>query len=290
MTKPMRNQLCKMKSCRAFTPDQCGSGGVSLLLAALACAALWTGCAQAPVPEQKESHAAPAVITQTSRPPQKPAEAAASLIEQAKAAEPRDPAPFEGDGWRSLLGDAATGAWREIPFGGHGELERDSGILLLNMGEPFTGVRYTNKFPTMNYEIALDAMRVMGSDFFCGLTVPVEDSHCTLVLGGWGGSLTGISSINSLDASENETTSFQDFKKLRWYRVRMRITRDRLEAWLDQDKIVDLDTSTRQLSTRAGEIELCKPLGIASWQTAGAFRHIRWRPVDTAQDPPPKRF
>ena len=51
----------------------------------------------------------------------------------------------------------------------------------------------TNEIPKINYEVALDAMRVSGSDFFCGLTVPVNDSFCSLIVGGWGGGLGGVS-------------------------------------------------------------------------------------------------
>ena len=44
-----------------------------------------------------------------------------------------------------------------------------------------------------------------GSDFFAVLLFLTSESHATLILGGWGGSLIGISSIDDFDASENET-------------------------------------------------------------------------------------
>ena len=47
-----------------------------------------------------------------------------------------------------------------------------------------TGVTWTRDFPKSNYEIRLEAMRVEGSDFFCGLTFPYQKAHATLVLGG----------------------------------------------------------------------------------------------------------
>ena len=46
---------------------------------------------------------------------------------------------------------------------------------------------------------------MQGGDFFCGLTFPYGDASCTFVVGGWGGGLVGLSSINGDDASENET-------------------------------------------------------------------------------------
>lgn len=61
--------------------------------------------------------------------------------------------------------------------------------------------------PVMNYELSLEAMRVDGSDFFCGLTFPVGSNFCSFIVGGWGGGVVGLSSLNSEDASQNETTN-----------------------------------------------------------------------------------
>jgi hypothetical protein len=160
--------------------------------------------------------------------------------------------------------------------------------LVLGMGDPFSGVNWTNSVPTTKYEIALDAMRVMGSDFFCGLTFPVDSSFCTLVVGGWGGSLVGLSSLDSLDASENETSRYMSFDQQRWYRIRLRVTEGRIEAWIDKEKVVDIRTHDRRIGLRAGDIELSKPLGIACWQSMAALREIKIRRVSEAADRPKK--
>ncbi len=175
--------------------------------------------------------------------------------------------------------------WRETVFAGRSEVACESGLLVLNMGDPFTGVNWTNDFPKLNYEVALDAMRVMGSDFFCGLTVPVGTNYCSLIVGGWGGSLVGISSLDDMDASENETTKYISFEQGHWYRVRLRVTENRLEAWIDRDKLVNVVTTGRKISLRPGDIELSAPFGIASWTTTAALRNIRWRPVDGPEGP-----
>ena len=122
--------------------------------------------------------------------------------------------------------------------------------------------------------------RAMGSDFFCGLTVPVGDSFCSLIVGGWGGSLLGISSLNGLDASENETTKYMNFESRHWYRIRLRVTEKRIQVWVDADKLVDVDTSDKKISLRPGDIESSKPFGLACWQTSSLFREIKYRRVD----------
>jgi 3-keto-disaccharide hydrolase len=185
-------------------------------------------------------------------------------------------------------GKTLTG-WRETTFAGRGEIECRSGVILMNMGDPFTGLNWTNDFPKMNFEVALDAMRVMGSDFFCGLTVPVGDSFCSLIVGGWGGTLMGISSIDHMDASENETTKYVSFETGRWYRIRLRITENRIEAWIDDKKTADAVTTDRAISLRPGEIELSKPMGVACWQTSAALREIKMRRVSGPADPVKER-
>jgi hypothetical protein len=157
------------------------------------------------------------------------------------------------------------------------------------MGDPFTGISYTNQFPKTDYEIAFDAMRVMGNDFFCGLTLPFETNYFSYIVGGWGGGVVGISSINGMDASENESTRFLSFDTGKWYRIRVRVTKERIEAWLDDKKTIDVVTKEKRISPRPGEIEKSIPFGIASWQTASALREIKWRPIDTPADPPKKQ-
>ena len=142
-----------------------------------------------------------------------------------------------------------------------------------------TGITWTGPIVRMNYEISLEAMRVAGTDFFCGLTFPVDANCCSLILGGWGGAICGLSCLDYYDASENETTQFIEFEKGRWYHVRVRVTSEKIEAWLDEEKIVDIETTRRVIGTRI-EVEPSKPLGIATWQTTGAIRNIQLRKLN----------
>jgi hypothetical protein len=241
-----------------------------ILTAGLALAA---GCASEPAkpaPQATARH-------QETTPPPPAASVEANITLPPGAAQP--PAPFEGDGWQAMFDRPTLAGWRETAFAGHGEVHCQSGVVVLSMGSPFTGINWTNEFPKVNYEVALDAMRVMGSDFFCGLTVPVGTNFCSLIVGGWGGSLVGISSLDGMDASENETTKFTNFESGRWYRIRLRVTEKKIQAWIDKEKLVDVSVADRRISVRPGDIELSEPFGLACWQTAAAFREIKFRPV-----------
>jgi len=108
----------------------------------------------------------------------------------------------------------------------------------------------------------------------------VGDSFCSLILGGWGGSLVGISSLNGMDASENESMKFVQFENGKWNAVRLRVTEKKLQVWIGEDKVVDVVTEGRKISLRPGEIERCAPLGIAAWQTTGMVRGIKVRRLE----------
>jgi hypothetical protein len=119
-------------------------------------------------------------------------------------------------------------------------------------------------------------MRLKGSDFFAGITFPVDESHCSLILGGWGGTVVGLSSINGLDASENQTSQSIPFESDRWYAVRIRVTPSALEAWLDGRPIIEQELKGRKIEVRL-EMEPSRPLGIASFRTMSALRNIQLR-------------
>ncbi len=169
--------------------------------------------------------------------------------------------------------------WTAIQFGGEGTAQWKDEVLHLDLGVEMTGARYEGAVPEVPYELRLEARKLTGSDFFCGLTFPVDgpETCVSLIVGGWGGGTVGISSIDGLDASENETTSYHNFDDDRWYAVRVRVEKDRILAWIDDEKLIDVGTEGRKLGLRSGPIELCSPLGLAAWQTEAEFRGLEWR-------------
>jgi hypothetical protein len=183
----------------------------------------------------------------------------------------------EKDGWRSLFDGKTLAGWKSTNFGGEAEVEVKDGAIIMDMGNDMTGVTFTGKdFPKMNYEFTIEGKRLKGNDFFCTCTFPFGDSHCSLVTGGWGGAVVGISSLDMQDASENETTSIQNFKDDTWYKFRVRVTKERIQAWIDEKNVVDVSTKDRKVTTRV-ECDLSKPFGIATWRTTGAVRNIQVR-------------
>ena len=193
--------------------------------------------------------------------------------------------------WESLFDGKTLQGWKTPQFGGEGKVYVKDGAIVMERGDAMTGITWTGKVPTMDYELQFEAKRVEGVDFFATTTFPVGNTHCSFVVGGWGGPVVGLSSIDYYDASENETTRTKDFKLNQWYRIRIRVTRGKIECWIDDEQMVDLDTHGKKISIRF-ECDLCRPLGISTWCTTGAVRNIRIRRLGTesgaapAADPP----
>jgi hypothetical protein len=173
-----------------------------------------------------------------------------------------------------LFNGVSLDNWEIIDFEGHGNVSIADSSIIIEKGDLISGIRWTKDFPKTNYEINLDAKRVDGRDFFCGMTFPVKESFVTLVLGGWGGAVVGLSSIDGYDAANNQTGNQYRFASGWWYAIRLRVTDKKIEAWVEDEKIVDFTIDNSSLSLRS-EVELSVPFGITTYKTTGALRNIK---------------
>lgn len=191
----------------------------------------------------------------------------------------------EAAGWRPLFDGKSLDRWKATSFGPEGPVRVKNGQIVIEAGDPLTGITWAGgKLPTSHYEVEVEAMRVSGGDFFCALTVPVGKAAITLVVGGWGGSLVGLSNLDDQDASENETRRKLAFTDKRWYRIRLRVEPDRLHAWIDDVQVIGVLTKGRKVSIRP-EVEESRPLGIATYRTTAAVRAIKLRELGARAAP-----
>ena len=183
------------------------------------------------------------------------------------------------ESWKPMFDGASLKGWKETPFSGRGKVSVADGAIVLGNGY-MTGVNWTGgSLPKANYEIRLEAMRAEGHDFFAGITFPVNDSFCSWIVGGWGGSIVGLSSLDDMDASENDTSTSRNFEAGKWYPLRLRVLTGRIQAWIGDEQVIDADISNRNVGLRFGDIELSKPFGIASYSTTSKLRKIEYRPI-----------
>ncbi len=173
--------------------------------------------------------------------------------------------------------------WKVAQMYGSGEVTvLPDGSVECGFGNPMTGIAYTNNPLRMNYELKLQAARVQGSDFFVALTIPIETNHCTIIIGGWGGSLCGVSCYDYMDASENQWSDCVNFENERWYNLRVRVTPGVLQVFLDETLYkarIEFD-SPKRFSLRAGsDIDMTTPLGLATYRTKARWRNFTATPI-----------
>ena len=160
----------------------------------------------------------------------------------------------------------------------------ENGVFRMKMGDPLSGIRYSGPLdlPVTNYEFELEARRIKGTDFFCAVTFPVNavKTCCTFVAGGWGGALAGISSLEGMDAANNDTSTFHKFEVNKWYTFRVQVTPEALKVWMDGESIVDVELADRRVGMRWGDIEYCVPFGLATYVTAGEYRNFKISRLD----------
>ncbi|MEY3458760.1 MAG: hypothetical protein RL215_1917 [Planctomycetota bacterium] len=188
----------------------------------------------------------------------------------------------EKSGWKPLFNGRNLDGWKVTNFGGEGEVLVEGGDIVITQGADLSGIHTEQKLPKVNYEVQFEAQREAGSDFFAGLTFPVGESFCSLIIGGWGGGVCGISSLDGLDASENETTTYQQFEKGKWYRVRLVVRANHIDAWLDDSQIVNVDTTDRKIGVRF-EVERSKPFGFCTYATTARIRKARIRSLEKSE-------
>ncbi|MBN2473631.1 MAG: DUF1080 domain-containing protein [Pirellulales bacterium] len=188
--------------------------------------------------------------------------------------------------WQDLFDGKTLEGWKVPEFGGEGEVHIDDGAIVLEMGSEMTGIVYVGgEVPRENYEFAWEGARLDGIDFFATATFPVGKDECSLVTGGWGGMVVGISSVDFYYADDNVTTTFHEFKDKQWYKFRVRVTTGKIEAWIDGEQVVDLEREGRKIGYHDA-VYLCRPLGISAWVTKGGVRNIRLRKLPPSDSPP----
>jgi hypothetical protein len=191
-------------------------------------------------------------------------------------------------GWTPLFDGASLKGWKQTPFRGSGTVEVKDGAIQIGKGH-LTGITWAGAdFPKSNYEIRFEAVRKEGNDFFAGITFPVKDSFCTWINGGWGGAVVGLSSLDGDDASENDTSTVRDFEKGRWYAFRLSVRDDRIQGWIDNVLVIDADITDRRVDLRPGEIDLCTPLGFATYSTVAGLRNVEYRKLSATTGNGPK--
>jgi hypothetical protein len=184
-------------------------------------------------------------------------------------------------GERSLFDRQSLAGWKVIEendFKNHGTVAVVDGVIQIGKGKPAAGIKVSRTFPRINYEVVFEARRIAGNDFFCGVTFPIQEKYCSFIVGGWGGGVVGLSNIDTMAAVENDTTRYLEVKDNQWYTIRLRVTEQRVIAWIDGEEFVNIEVADHKFDIW-WEQEPVRPFGIASWNTSAEVRNIRLLPA-----------
>ena len=179
--------------------------------------------------------------------------------------------------WTTLFDGKSLADWRAGVYGDSAELDVTADGVVIPQGVPLSGFTYQLDPPRGSYRLEVQATRVYGADFFLGITFPVREEHVTLVLGGWGGGLCGLSCIDGEDASSNSTRTHRDFPNGKRQTVVVEVTSDRIRAFTNGELLVDTSIAGKRLALRP-EVTPSMPLGIASFATRTVVHSVRIQP------------
>jgi hypothetical protein len=186
----------------------------------------------------------------------------------AMSQQPKTTALFDG---KTLDG------WKKAGFANEGDVHVEDGSIVMPAGRPMSGVTSTRTdLPTTDYELTFEARRLDGNDFFAACTFPVGKSFITLINGGWGGTITGLSSLDGADASENQSGKYVKYEDKTWYRFRVRVTDKAIRCSVNDEEVVAVDIEDREVGTRI-ETRRNQPLGFSTYRSTGEVRKVEVR-------------
>ncbi|MDG1048934.1 MAG: hypothetical protein P8R46_01880 [Planctomycetota bacterium] len=187
--------------------------------------------------------------------------------------------PPQGSEWEVLFDGGDLSQWKAGIFGEDPEFELVEDGVVIPQGVPLAGLTYQGTAPSPPFEAEFEVTKEYGADFFFAVTFPVRGEHLTLVLGGWGGVVCGLSCIDGEDASGNATRTIKNFPDGSRYRVRLAVTDERVRVDLDGERLLDADLRGRKLELRP-EVDPSVPFGVASFATQTILHRVRARQLE----------
>ena len=186
--------------------------------------------------------------------------------------------PFEQivpEGWQALFDGNSLDNWEVTQYDDRKPFVKNGVMTIpMSINVLMTSVCWNGEpLPENNYAIYYEARRVEGNDIFGAISFPYGDTSATLIVGGWGGLVCGISCIAGYDASENETTKYINFKDGQWYPIYLRVTTDSIRATIDNVPVFDLATAGKRIHLRGGMY--APALTLSTYLTTGEIRNLR---------------
>ena len=190
--------------------------------------------------------------------------------------------------WVALFDGKTLRGWEKVEggrFEGHGPIYVNEGRLVLSRGQRRTGIAWTGEFPTVDYELVLELRRDEGQEF-CAMLLPFGSERGSWTLGGWAGTMSGLSRLDKRSASVNDTKLLKGYETGKWYRARLRVTEAKVEAWVDDEKTVDVSRAGRRF-VQPEWLPLAQPFVLNTYRATLSARTIKLRLLESRPEEPP---
>lgn len=185
--------------------------------------------------------------------------------------------------WRELYDGSDLSSWELGVYGESDEYEvREDGVVIPQTAA-LAGMTFRGDLPRVPYRLSVEATRLYGADFFLGVTFPVSNGHLTLVLGGWGGMVSGLSSLDGLDASRNATRTLRHFPDGDRHEVEIEVTGTDVRVLVDGEAFLATSLVDREVGLRV-DVEPSHPLGVATYATSTQLHRVRALELPTGED------
>ncbi len=197
---------------------------------------------------------------------------------EGRAAHVIRPLPRDANGWEIIFNGKDLTGWKVVSA--KNRIVRVSGGQLDFIASQLsTDILWTyDVFPTVDYEVKLEAKRVKGDGAFCHMVFPVETRHCFLVVGaqlveGEEGNIVALDRVDNLVLLDpnNETRKTMHFEQNRWYQVHLQVTREKVVVLIDGKQVINV--ATHKLSLPPAW-DFLKSFGLGTWKTTAAMREI----------------
>jgi hypothetical protein len=184
--------------------------------------------------------------------------------------------------WQDLFDGRSLDDWKPM-----GTTHVENGTLVLE-GERFAGVATTRSVPKIGYEVTVEAMRFTGKDFG-SLVFPFHEMHCGLTVGGFTGDVVGFGNVNGTGPGGPQSPVDRRIavEANRWYTVRLRVTEERIIAWLDNQLVITLNPHGCTFEALGPPL---RPLGVFAFGGKATIHSIRLRQLKSPSAGFPEDF
>lgn len=158
--------------------------------------------------------------------------------------------------------------WDSGSFPSSGKVEIKDGAIILQRGAPLTVLSWRGIYRSVDYELQFEVKRFEGDSVRFGMVLPIQQSFVALMLG----ETAELCCLDGASQKIAEKTKLI-FDTERWHPVRLRVTAEHIQAWVDDQEVVDQSAAGRQFSLPR-ELVPAAPIAVMTQNATAAVRNI----------------